>query len=314
MRRPLAISTTAIALLTGLLTGLVAACAPADPTPGALPLGIGTARVPLVDANAYVYVSAPSALAFTSDRLGIDALAVASAEVLVRTAGREFATRLTFADAPANPPTAPDGEWWFEDNRSLRFGPNSPWGVLVREAWEQDARRPFADQFPGAWADLQALPAEPPATPVAAGFVRNFGELIASLIAPAGASIPSLADGLALVRVDRVVFAAYATDLQTLPNGVAPGILTRHGLSVLAVAQSAYPGAVVGQVFGGFVSALGLTPLAIGEVTAHARELAPGLHVVVLQTDASIYFALGAAQANAEALIRAVALDQAARE
>jgi len=314
MRRRLAISTTAIALLTGLLAGLVAACAPADPTPGALPLSMDTARVPSVDANAYVYVSAPSALAFTSDRLGIDALAVASAEVFLMTAGREFATRLTFADAPANPPTAPSGAWWFEDNRSLRFGPNTPWGVLVREAWEQDARRPFADQFPGAWADLQALPAEPPATPVAAGFVRNFGELIASLIAPAGASIPSLADGLALVRVDRVVFAAYATDLQTLPNGVAPGILTRHGLSVLAVAQSAYPGAVVGQVFGGFVSALGLTPVAIGEATAHARELAPDLHVVVLRTGASIYFALGAAPANAEALIRAVVLDQAARE
>jgi hypothetical protein len=35
---------------------------------------------------------------------------------------------------------------------------------------------------------------------------------------------------------------------------------------------------------------------------------------VVLRTGASIYFALGAAPANAEALIRAVVLDQAARE
>lgn len=314
MRRRLAISTTAIALLTGLLTGLVAACAPADPTPGALPVGMDTARVPSVDVNAYVYVNAPSALAFTSNHLGIDALAVASAEVLLMTAGREFATRLTYADPPANPPAAPDGTWWFEDNRSLHFGPNTEWGVLVRKAWEQDARRPFADQFPGAWGDLQALPAEPPATPVAAGFVRNFDELIASLIAPAGAHIPSLADGLALVRVDRVVFAAYTSDPKTLPNGVAPGILTHHDLRVLAVAQSAYPGAVVGQVFGGFVSALGLTPVTIGEATAHARELAPDLHIVVLRMGASIYFALGAAQANAEALIRAVVLDQAARK
>jgi hypothetical protein len=184
----------------------------------------------------------------------------------------------------------------------------------VREAWEQDARAPFGKQFSAAWAQLQELPADPPATPIAAGFVRNFGELIAEVIEPAGASIPSLGDGLALVRVDRMVFAVYANDLATLPNGIGPGVLANHGLSVLAVAQSTYPGAVVGQVYGGFVSALGLAPVELDGVTAHYREAAPDLHTVVLRAGATIFFAMSATRAEAEALIQAVVRDQATRE
>jgi len=307
-RLPILTAVVALSLLT--------ACAPADPTPGALPLGMADHRVPAVVANAYVYVSAPAALALRSDSLGVEALAVTSAEVLLMSVGREFATRLTFdeSDAPTDAPTPAADGWTVWGERGVRSGPNTPWGIQVREAWEQDARKPFGEQFPTAWALLQALPADPPTTPVAAGFVRNFGELIAEVIAPAGASVPSLGDGLALVRVDRIVFAAYANDLTTLPNGVGPGILGDHNLSVLAVAQSTYPGAIIGQVFGGLVAALSLAPVEVGSATAHHRELAPNLHIVVFREGASIFFAMGANRADAEALIEAVVLDQAARE
>jgi hypothetical protein len=310
--RPLIITAT----LAAIIPTVLAACATADLMPGALPLGIADQRVPTVDTNAYIYISAPATLALTSNALSVDALAVASAEVLLMSVGREFATRLTFdeSNAPEDAPSPGAGGWTVWDERNMRAGPNTPWGIRVREAWEQDARAPFGAQFPAAWAQLQELPADPPATPVASGFVRNFGGLIAEVIEPAGASIPSLGDGLALVRVDRVVFAVYANDLAVLPNGIAPGVLANHGLSVLAVAQSTYPGAVVGQVYGGFVSALGLAPVEFDGVTAHYREAAPDLHIVVLRAGATIFFAMSATRLATEALIQAVVRDQAARE
>jgi hypothetical protein len=285
----------------------LASCSPPVAPAGALPVGMRTAPVPPVDANAYVYLRPPGNARFSNETLGVDGLTLESADVLLGGGSDGVAARfITSAGGDEHAPAVGIEGWIDSSPTSLRFGPDTPWGAEVRTAWRQQPERTFAEQFPAAWADLQAMPENPPAEPIAAGFVRNFGTLLEDLIGEARVSVPNLADGLSLVRINRVVFTAYSDDFARLPDHVEPSLLQDLNVSILAVAESTYPSAVVGQVFDGFVSSLGLAPVTIAGATAHQRNLADAVHVVVLRDGATLFFAIGATQGQATALIEAV--------
>ena len=264
-----------------------------------------------MDANAYVYIRPPGNATFSSEPLGVDGLALASAEVVLGEGSDGVAARFSTSVRGEAGASSEDTDRWIDaDSTSLRFGPVSPWGQKVRDAWGQQPTKSFARQFADTWADLLAMPESPPAQPIAAGFVRNFGPLLENLIGKIGVTVPNLADGLSLVRVSRVSFVAYADDFQHLPASVGPSVLRDLDVSVLAVAESSYPRAVVAQVFDGFVSALGLKRMSIADHAAHHRRLSDDIHVVVLRDDATLFFAIAATQEQAIALIEAVVTQQ----
>jgi hypothetical protein len=297
-----------ILILVGVIAASLSACAPPDAPEGALPIAMRDAPVPPVDASAYVYIRPPGNATFTSEVLGVDGLTLDSADVLLGEGQDGVAARfITSArgDAGANSDIA--DHWIDLDATSLRFGPDSPWGQEVGRAWSLHATKSYAQHFSGSWTDLQMMPESPPEPPIAAGFVRNFGPLLENLVNEIGVSVPNLADGLSLVRINRISFVAYSDNFPRLPASVGPDVLRDLDVSILAVADSSYPSAVVGQVFDGFVSSLGLSRIAIAETVAHHRQLSDGIHVIVLRDDATLFFGIAPRLDRAMALVEAVA-------
>ncbi len=295
---------SAIAVIEAvLLSGCVAPEAPI----GALPVGMRTAPVPSVQANAYIYIRPPGNTSFSSDELAIDGLKLDSADILLANDSDSVALRfVSRMNTATNTPTNARGGWVDNDLSSLRFGPDSQWGDLVRNAWTHAPRKSFAEQFPGAWDDLQSMPSYPPAQPIAAGFVRNFGSLLERFIGEVDVAVPNLSSGLSLVRIKRISFVAYADEFSNLPERVEPSTLRDLDTSILAVAASTYPGPVVGRVFDGFASSLGLSPISVAGTIAHQRNLTNDIHVVVLRDSALLFFAIASNQERAIALIQAV--------
>ena len=303
-----------IAAIIGALPFLFTACAPPDASPSALPLGMRTALVPPVSADAYVHVWPPGDATFSSEALGVDEMTLKSADVLLAQGSNGIAGRfVTSTRGDAGPPRDVAGRWSDAGPTSLRFGPYSSWGEQVRDTWNRESSRTFAEQFPGAWRDLQSMPENPPAKPIAAGFVRNFGQLLEHLIGKAGVSVPDLASGLSLVRINRIAFVAYADEFSELPEHVGPSVLRDLNVSILAVADSPYPSAVVGWVFDGFVSSLGLSRISVAGVSAHQRQLTDDIYVVVLRDNTKLFFAMASSRTKAAALITAVITTRNAR-
>ena len=297
-------------VITGVAVVLVtSACTTPEAREGALPVDMRTAPVPPVGANAYIYVRPTENPTFTSEMLGVDGLTLESAEALLADGSDGVAARfITSARKDVATPRVVNGRWVDAGSTSLRVGPDSEWGEVVRGAWNRKPTKSFSEQFPGAWDDLQAMPQSPPARPIAAGFVRNFGTLIERMLGEAHVIVPNLADGLALVRINSVAFVAYSDDFTHVPDRVEPSVLRDLNVSILAVADSSYPSAVVGQVFGGFVSALGLSTIvsASASATAYQRQLTDDIHVVVMRDGRTLFFAVGATLEKAEDVIEAV--------
>ncbi|MDA0797348.1 MAG: hypothetical protein O2826_00060 [Chloroflexi bacterium] len=294
-------------IIVGTIAVLLVACAPPEAPPGALPLGMREAPVPPVDAKAYVYIRPPGNVTFSSAALGVEDLTLESADVLLADDSSGVAARFSTSGRGVSGPLGELADGWIDaDADSFRFGPASPWGVRVRIAWRQQPSDSFAKHFPDVWDDLLQMPGAPPTPPIGAGFVRNFGPLLEHLIGEAGVTVPNLADGLSLVRINRISFVAYADDFQHMPASVGPSVLRDLDVSILAIADSSYPSAVVGQVFDGFVSALGLKPISLGDHTAHHRALSDDISVVVVRDGATLFFAIAATNKQAMALIETV--------
>lgn len=274
-------------------------------------MGMRGAPVPSVDANAYIYIRPSGNATFSSEALGVENLTLESADVLLADDSKGVAARFSTSGLSDAAPRAERVDGWIDaDPGSFRFGPASPWGVRVRIAWRQQPSNAFAKQFPEAWKDLVRMPEDPPSPAIAAGFVRNFGPLVEHLIGEADVAVPSLADALSLVRVNRISFVAYADELRILPESVGPSVLRDLDVSILAIADSSYPSAVVGQVFDGFVSGLGLKRISIAGHIAHHRELSDDIHVVVVREGATLFFAIAATTKHAIALIETVVTKQ----
>ena len=249
----------------------ITACANVtDPNP-ALPQGLTQATVPNSTVNAYVYVRPDSSFAIEGDASEkLISLAVAASDL------GDFAWQPRYV------------------------------GAASSTSWESGVSSPIFDILPAFTSDLQLAPVEPPKTPFAVGFVRNVGELIDTLIASTGAVVPSLSDALALVRINEITFIGYANEITLLPTRFKPNQLSELDASVLAIATSNYPSAIVGQVFESFATALALTPIDIDGHTAYARTISPDIDLAVLRQDPTLYFAITPTRTQTEALLASV--------
>ena len=306
--------------IAAIVTAALALVACGDPTDGepALPHGLEQATIPSGVVNAYAYVHVSPPLSMTTDDFG-DAVetrnvGIERIEVSVQDFG-VFSARLLFpnrGDAEAvfrlhesKPgPIGNSGRSWSDKTVTLSRG-SLAYDPLESIGWRPDAVL-VRDRFPAFWNDLQLAPTDPPAPPFVAGFVRNAGDLLDMLIASSSVAVPNLSDALALVRVGEITFVGYADDIASVPTTVDSDVLRDLDASVLAIANSSYPAAVVGQVFEGFAGALGLTPIDVDGRTAHARSVTPEIELVVLREGPTLFFAIAPTRARAEALIASV--------
>jgi hypothetical protein len=290
----------------------------------ALPEGIAETRLPSGEANAFIYIDPPSTAGVPAELLSSDSdtsadevdLEAEGLEGLMLDLGGDYAVRVRFASSGEAGSAAPrieklvqdEAHSWTETiDRSVLTGRAAgQWGTDARESWTSGTREAVADQFPDFWAQLRRMPEEPPSPPVAAGFVRNVGDLPNRLFRAAGVEVPGLAEGLTLVRVSSIVFVAYSGGLGELPSHLGSSLLEDLNTGILAVADSSYPSLVVGQVFDSFVGALGLSEVTLEGETAYYREIDADLHLVVMRNGSALFFAVGATREYAEGLVSSV--------
>jgi hypothetical protein len=259
---------TTIPLIAAALA--LAACAGPTNSEPALPEGLAQSTVPDTTINAFVYLRPDGPFALESDlSQELESLSIAATDL------GNFARRLAYLDASLDVAWSP-----------------LPTSTVLAETI-----------FSAFWTDLQLAPTDPPASPIAAGFVRNAGDLLDTLIASSGVSVPNLSDAMALVRIREITFVAYSDDITSFPTHAGSTVLRDLDTSLLAIATSAYPAAVVGQVFEGFAGALGLTPIDIDGRTAHARAFTPAIDLAVLRQGPTLYFSITPTRTQTEALI-----------
>ena len=290
-----------------------------------LPDGLDSLRVAPVDANAYVYVRPQDPVtvledAFpgspATDRGGATAHAVESLEAVARDLGADQAVRLTFelegsaervfGRVMGASDRAP-GDWASVDGRSVAIGrAGGPWGVSVRLAWQTDTRVPLAEQYADFWELLQQMPDNPPARPVAAGFVLDVSDLIDRLLAAKGIAMPGLTDGLGLMRIGPVAFVGYSDGLRSLPGGSAGAILADLDAAAIFLTESGYPGFLIGPAFDQLSRGSGLVEVDVAEDTANYREVNPDFHLMVKTFGSTFFFSVGPTRERAQALMASV--------
>jgi len=308
--------------------GLLAACngdaIRGDP---ALPPGFVESGIPSVRINAYGYADAGAPVsvpvsAFGDPDGGSDGIAALRVVSLVNDPTSDYATLTEFADevdalragdiAAGDIAGKPD-HWVQVIGSSVALGRSAgDWGDAVIDAWTSGGGAAIEKQDPDVWEALRLFPEEPPAPPVAAGFVRNVADLMDDLLDSTGVGLPGLADGLSLVRVDSVAYVVYADGVGMLPSAPSRQALRELDAGVLAAAQSGYPGFIVDLMFSNFVERSGLAEVDVDGVLAHHRTV-HDLHLMLNHYGPTIFIALSPSRGGAEELLRSVIASQAAR-
>ena len=318
-RSPVLATIAIAALLT------LAACGGAASGEPTLPDGLDAFGAIDVDSNALTYVLPGTGVTLSASAFGgtpEEALAVESMELLLRDPGVEYAMRVRFADADtaeraaalARADAEDSSDWVDVDGAALSVGRSErAWGAEVREAWASGERRPISEVHSDFWDRLRLMPENPPARPVAAGFVRNVSDLLDRLLEAGHTDAPGLSDALGFARVGSVAFVGYSDTLTSIPGASSGAILRELDAGVIFVAQGGYPGFVIDLLFRQFASGAGLGPVDVEGQRVSYRVINADLHLMVKNFGPTFFFAAGPTRARTQELMASVIRSQAGR-
>ena len=314
------------ALVLGAL--LLAACAAAKPGEPALPAGFVELGLPPVDVNAAVYFNSGGPVSFPLSIFGDtsgddDGIQVSTVEGLINDPEGQVAIRAEFIDE-ANASRAAgvalrvasgsEDAWADRDGNFIAVGrARDEWSAVLRPAWITGERESIEERHPLIWDSLRLLPEEPPAPPVAAGFVRNVADLLDQILEDSNVSFPGLTDALGLIRVESVGFAGYANDVTDIPTSPTLAALRELDAGLLAVSEAGYPGTVVDFLYDRFVERAELTTEELDGETVQYRAIDGDLHLMVKNYGSSFFFAFSSTKGGVEELIRSVIKSQESR-
>ena len=273
-------------------------------------------RMPDVEANiaALLRPDAPLPLRALTDETGTP---ITEAEGVALGPGGRYAARLRFAnpdDAQFAAEYVDFGGWKGVDGDALSVtGWDEVWGLTARTAWARDERVSWEEREPAVWRGWSLLPDDPPAPPVAFGFVRNRSDLTERMLREAGLSAGSLGSALGFARVDVASFAVYG-EMASLPYNRGADFLRDADIGVLAVAESGYPGIALRLAFGALTSRSGFARADVdGQEAYHRAFEERGVHLMMTRYGRTIYAAMAQSKDNAEALVRSVEESQRSR-
>ena len=312
-----------VVVAAGLVPALMACQADVAVDDPALPPGFQEAWLPNVEVQAYLYVDpgrSPAVPVQTLTGSPADekqvsvrrAVAVMGKETEWVGASFEFATQGEAQLVRDQFLAAAIAQLGVDlvDERLLVVRGSKEWSDAVRLAWRSDEKAGIQERYPEVWEVVRHLPKEPPATPVAAGFLRDFQEGAGKLLEEMGASSPGLGRCLALLRLESVAFAAYADDLQALPAELTNEALRQIDVGVIAAAHSTYPGLVFGLLLEGFAETAGLQQVQVSEEAVYYLDLNDQAHLMAKNFGSVLFIALSLSRDGAERLMEAVVLDR----
>ncbi len=323
-RRP-ALLLLLVLLASALL--IIAACSPTlvSTTPK-LPPGFMAAEIPSGDLSAYLYLSQDDPVTMPLERFGeaalaagnprfttipealeIDRLALAVGPDLDSYSGAiEFTHDLQAEMAEDVVSDRSEVTSWREGKEMFLVRGTGGWADALESALRSGDSERFEDAYPDMWELMRLLPEAPPATPVAAGFVRVNQDILDSLTARAGVELGGLSQAFGAINVDNIVFAAYANDPLALPAEIEPDYFQEAGVGAIFVARSTYPGFVLSFFLGTFADRVGLEKETLsGGQEVLSKELA-NAHLFVKPLGNTLFLSLAPTREKAEALIASV--------
>ena len=288
----------------------------------ALPPGFAEAELPDVDVSGYIYLDAGGALTASLDlflpessdqdsqrEVGLTRLTAVMADSVY-----EFGARMEFTEEAG----AAMVQQLVEDqadtsglslsrqrSRLHLVRGEGPWARDLRSALEEGRTVGLAERYPDVWETIRLLPEKPPAPPVAAGFLRNVGDLVETVMRAQGVEAPGLGTALGLVRARSVAFAVYADDLGQLPKGALDSRLEDAGVGIIVVARAGYPGFII-DFLSSFAGRAGMVEIELGEELAQYRALAEEVHMMLKAYGSTLYFTLAPTQDGARRLMESV--------
>ena len=198
-----------------------------------------------------------------------------------------------------------------EDQRLLVVHGDGAWAAALENEWHSGEGGALSERYPGVWEAMRLLPSDPPASPVAAGFLRDATALAEALLQQWGIEVPGLGSALDLLRVKEAAFVVYADRLQAIPTDVSDDAVAQAGLGLVTVARAGYPGAVVATLVDNFASLAGLRETTVGEEKVQYRDVGGTVHLMVVPIGSDLFFALSPTRDGAQRLIEAVLAGQA---
>jgi len=307
---------------------LLAACGPAKPGEPALPNGFVELGLPPVAVNAFAYFNPGHPVAFPLSILGEaspseDDSQVLTVEALVNDPKGQMAVRAEFIDE-ANAARAAEvavrfaggsDDHWVDVNGSfVAIGSTrNEWSAVLRPAWITGGRETIEERFPLIWNSLRLLPEEPPAPPVAVGFMQNIADLADQLLEDNEVQLSGISDALALIRVETASFAVYGNNVSGIPQSPTLSALRELDVGLLAVSEAGYPGTVVDFLYERFLERAELNTEEVTGETVQYRAIDADLHIMVKNYGSSFFFAFSQTRTGVEDLIKSVIKSQESR-
>ena len=110
--------------------------------------------------------------------------------------------------------------------------------------------------------------------------------------------------------MESAAFVVYADDLQELPAKLALADLPDLNARMIAVAETGYPGFLVGLVIRAFAGRAGLQTVDIEGESVLYRELSGSAHLMAKNYGPVMFFALAPTREGAQQLVESVIANQ----
>ena len=290
----------------------------------ALPTGFQEAGIPDIDLNGYVFVTQESPLSIPLRALGTarelppGAPEVAGIHRLLAWLGPtvdDFGGLIEFTEEDAaafadlrlaETPRSDTSLWYQRSGSTVRLVRSTgQWAEEARQALREQRTVPLAVRYPNAWETLRLLPEDPPARPVAAGFIRHAPELVQFLMDREGIQARGISSAMGFVRIGTIAFAVYSDQPLELPPEVTEGYLKSLDVGAVVAARAGYPGFVVSFLFGSFAGRAGLDKVEVAGETVRYRTI-DELHLFVKSFGTAVYFTVSPNREQAESLMAGV--------
>lgn len=290
----------------------IASCsAPSKSSEPLLPRGFNSAAIPDIDMEGYIYLNqstpvtvSANVLPGTSTGFGVDSASIWLGPGIKGAGGVVELTDMTAAQSLAQQISSTDKNLWTNiKGKTLYLTSGSgDWTASLQSAITGQNMTALGDKYPDIQENFNHFPANPPAKPVAAGFLRLDGKLIESIGSEANIPFADIAPVLQSARINSISFVLYGQSAIEITESSGEDFLQELGLGAIIVGRSGYPSFLIGFFFDRAAQGAGLEKDAVEDINIYSYPVA-GMTVLVAREGDILYGAIAQSRQIAEQLL-----------